>query len=147
MIEDEDDPLEKEKKEVAKKVLKNLGGIGLIIFSITIFYGLLDFGETLNLWLAPFLCCIGSFLIQDIERKEDPVRQTLTIVRCNNCDITLVRDYEEGDYVYKQREGDICKECGEKMKIEKIYSVKLKKETVPSEKSSLSILSSDREAK
>ena len=143
MIEEEDDPLEKEKKEVVKKVLKNLGGIGSIILSVMFFYGILDIDATINLWLATFLCCIGSFLVQDIEKSSEPFRQTLTILRCNRCDITLVRHYKEGDYVYKERESDLCKECNEKMKIEKIYSVKLKKDTVPSEESSLSILQTD----
>ncbi len=141
MIEEEEDPLEKDKKEVLKKVLKNVGGAAMIILSMVLFYGIIPLDATLGVWLAPVLCCIGSFLIQDIEKSEEPLRQTLTILRCDNCDTTLVRHYQEDDYIYKQREEDICKQCNNKMTIEKIYSVKLKKDTVPSEKPSLSFSS------
>jgi len=55
----------------------------------------------------------------------DPVRQTLTILKCKSCGAIKVRNHESGDFVFKT--GGVCDKCGESMEIVQIYSVKLKK--------------------
>jgi hypothetical protein len=59
-------------------------------------------------------------------KKKKNKRQTLTIIGCTDpqCKVKKVRDYKEGDYVFKE-EG-LCGQCHGILRIEEIYSVKLK---------------------
>ena len=58
----------------------------------------------------------------------DPVRQTLTILKCKSCGAVKVRNYENGDFIFKS--AGICDKCNEPMEITQIYSVKLKKSKI-----------------
>jgi hypothetical protein len=55
----------------------------------------------------------------------DPVRQTLTILKCNSCEAIEVRNYESGDFIFKST--GVCNKCNGSLEINQIYSVKLKK--------------------
>jgi hypothetical protein len=57
--------------------------------------------------------------------SSEPVRQTLTILKCKSCGAIKVRNYESGDFIFKS--AGICEKCNESMEINQIYSVKLKK--------------------
>ena len=127
MIDDEEDDEILKKGFSFKKVLKNVILIGLIIVgALFIYMGGTD--QMTNFFLGFSLICIGSTLIQIQKKEEEPTRQTLSILICEKCEVTKVRNYESGDFVFKIV--DSCENCDDTMKIKQIYSVKLKKSTV-----------------
>jgi len=127
MIDEEEDDEILKKGVSFKKVLKNVVLIGLIIVgALFIYMGGTD--QMTNFFLGFSLICIGSTLIQIQKQEEEPTRQTLSILKCEKCEVTKVRNYESGDFVFKIV--DSCENCDDTMKIKQIYSVKLKKSTV-----------------
>ena len=126
MIDEEDDDEILKKGVSFKKVFKNVVLIGLIIVgALFIYMGGTD--QMTNFILGFSLICIGSTLIQIKKKEEEPTRQTLSILKCEKCEVTKVRNYESGDFVFKIV--DSCENCDNTMKIKQIYSVKLKKST------------------
>ena len=132
MIDEEDEEEILKKKVSLKKVLKNLLLIALIIIGALFIY--LGNGENQisNFFIGFSLICLGSSLIQIQKPPAEPIRQTLTILKCNICDLTKVRNYQHGDFVFKKE--DTCENCKELMQINQIYSVKLKKPSAPIKK-------------
>lgn len=131
MIDDENDEDILNKSVSLKKVLKNILLILLIgVGALFIYLG--GENQTTNVMIGFPLICLGISLIQLQKRTTEPIRQTLTILVCNLCNITSVRHYEHGDYVFK--ETGSCDKCNESMKIKQIYNVKLKKPTVQTKK-------------
>ena len=53
------------------------------------------------------------------------VPRVLTTLECPKCDFKNIRDFERGDYIFKETEP--CKKCEEKMKITAIYREPKKK--------------------
>lgn len=128
MIDDEDED-EILKKEVSlKSVLKNLLLILLIIIGALFIYLASGTNQMTNWFIGFSFICLGSTLIQIQKRQSEPITQTLSILKCNVCGITKVRNFQHGDYVF--REVETCDNCNESMPIDQIYSVKLKKPTV-----------------
>ena len=128
MIDDEDED-EILKKEVSlKSVLKNLLLILLIIIGALFIYLASGTNQMTNWFIGFSFICLGSTLIQIQKRQSEPITQTLSILKCNVCGITKVRNFQHGDYVF--REVETCNDCNESMLIDQIYSVKLKKPTV-----------------
>lgn len=126
MIDDEDEEEEVLKKKISlKSVLKNILMIVLIVVGAVFIY--LGSGEyqITNFFIGFTLICLGSTLLQVQRRPSEPIRQTLSILKCNLCGITKVRNYQYGDFVFKKV--DTCNECNEAMEVNQIYSVKLKK--------------------
>ncbi|MFX1312566.1 MAG: hypothetical protein ACFFHD_08145, partial [Promethearchaeota archaeon] len=102
MIEEEDDEEVLKKGVTFKSVLKNILFIALIILGALFIYLNLG-GEQLSSWsIGLILVCFGSTLIQVQKSPPEPIRQTLTILICNLCGITKVRNYEKGDFVFKK---------------------------------------------
>ncbi len=127
MIENEDDEDVLEKGITFKSVVKNLAIILLIMLGVLLIYFGNSENQTTN-WLIGFmLICGGSALMQFQKQLADPLRQTLTILICNLCGGTKVRNFEKGDFVFQKR--DKCAKCNDLMEIKQIYSVKLKKPT------------------
>ncbi len=126
MIDEEDDDEILKKSRSLKKILKNVALIALIIVGALFIY-LGGTAQMTNFFIGFTLICIGSTLIQIQKKEEEPTRQTLSILKCDKCEITKVRNYEPGDFVFKIV--DSCEKCDEAMKINQIYSVKLKKST------------------
>ena len=128
MIDDEDEDEILKKGVSLKKVLKNLLLILLIIVGALFIYLASGTNQVTN-WIIGFsFICLGSTLIQIKKRQSEPIMQTLSILKCNVCGITKVRNYQHGDYVF--REVETCNDCKESMLIDQIYRVKLKKPTV-----------------
>lgn len=127
MIEEEDDEDILNKKVSLKKILKNLLFIALIIIGALFIYIGITPDQITNFIIGFSLICLGSSLIQLQRRAKEPIRQTLSILKCNKCDLIKVRNYQPGDFVFK-RSGS-CDKCNEPMEIHQIYSVKLKKPT------------------
>ncbi|MHA1197128.1 MAG: hypothetical protein ACTSRH_06275 [Promethearchaeota archaeon] len=125
MIEDEDEEEILKKKTSLKNILKNLLLIFLILLgAFFIYFGGSD-DQMSNFFIGFSLICLGSTLIQIQKQEPEPIRQTLSILKCKSCNLTKVRDYKKGDFVFKLDEP--CEKCHEKMEITQIYSVKLKK--------------------
>ncbi|MFX0057858.1 MAG: hypothetical protein ACFE85_07850 [Candidatus Hodarchaeota archaeon] len=132
MIDEEDEEEILKKKVSLKKIFKNLLLVVLIIVGALFIY--LGNGESQisNFFIGFSLICVGSTLIQIQKPPPEPIRQTLTILKCSICNLTKVRNYQHGDFVFKKE--DSCENCKELMQINQIYSVKLKKPTVPPKK-------------
>lgn len=140
MIEEEEDEDVLERDISWKKVLKHIVVVALLILGVVIIYGGIGPDQITNFFMGFTLVCIATSILQFPQKEEEPLKQTLTILKCNKCDLTQVRHYEDGDYVYKINGS--CDECAGTMYISKIYSVKLKKPTVPSKKGKLNLKSS-----
>ncbi len=127
MIEEDDDEEILKKGITFKNVLKNILFIFLILLGLLFIY--LNIGpDQISSWSIGFiLICFGVTLIQVQKSPPEPIRQTLTILICNLCEITKVRNYEKGDFVFKKR--DKCNKCDDLMEIKQIYSVRLKRLT------------------
>ena len=131
MIEEEDDEDILKKGVTLKSFLKNLFLIGLIIVGALFIY--LGIGDQVTSWSVGFLLiCFGATLIQMQKPPPEPIRQTLTILKCNACEETKVRNYEKRDFIFKKL--DKCSKCDELMEITQIYSVRLKKPTESNKK-------------
>ncbi|NVM45620.1 MAG: hypothetical protein HWN79_11960 [Candidatus Lokiarchaeota archaeon] len=124
MIDEEDDEEILKKKRSLKSVLKSLVLIGLVLIGVMFIY----IGEpdpTVSLMIGFFCICLATSILQMKKEPSDPVRQTLTILKCKSCGAIKVRNYESGDFIFKST--DTCDECDEPMQVNQIYSVKLKK--------------------
>ncbi len=133
LIDDEDDEykefLTKNRKKQAINVLK---GVAIVVLFVLSYYliqrGFSGEANGMSYTTLGFLLmCMLSSLMSFQPGKKKPQRQTLTILGCTDpkCKGKKVRDYQDGDYVYKE-EGK-CAVCDGTLRIEEIYSVKLKK--------------------
>ncbi len=124
MIDEEDDEDILNKKRSLKSILKNLLFVGLIAIGVLFMYiGGVD--QVFNMVIGFTFICLGITLFQMGKNPSDPIRQTLTILKCKSCSAIKVRNYEDGDFVFKSMGS--CEKCNDSMEIHQIYSVKLKK--------------------
>ena len=124
MIDEEDDEDILNKKRSLKSLLKNLLLIGLIAIGVLFMYiGGVD--QVFNMVVGFGFICLGTTLFQLGKNTSDPIRQTLTILKCKSCSAIKVRNYEDGDFIFKPIGS--CDKCNNSMEIDQIYSVKLKK--------------------
>ena len=133
MIDEEEDDEEVLKKGFSfKNALKTLLVVLLVMLGAYFMY--LGFGpdQWSNFFLGILFLCLGTTLMQMQKEKQDPLRQTLTILICTLCNLTLVRNYKSGDFIFNKK--DKCDKCNGLMEIKKIYSVKLKKSPAPIKK-------------
>ena len=136
MIEEEDDEAILNKGIKLKSVLKTLFVILLIVLgALTIYIGIIPGDQLLNFFIGFILICVGTTIIQYPSEPSEPIKQTLTILTCSICGITKVRNFIQGDFVYKQLEN--CEKCNGLMQINQIYSVKFKKQTKKEKKQEL----------
>jgi hypothetical protein len=128
MIEpDEDDEEILNKGISSKTLLKTIFVVLLVILgALFIYIGIFPDPVT-NFMIGFTLICFGTTIIQLPKQPSEPIRQTLTILTCALCGITKVRNYEQGDFVFKKTEP--CSQCNDSMQVKQIYSVKLKKPT------------------
>ncbi len=131
IIDDEDEYKEFLTKNRKKQVKNALKGIVIVVlfvlsyFLIQLGFAGEDQGMTFTTIGFLMICMLSSIMsIQPAKKKVQ--RQTLTVLGCTDskCKGKKVRDYQDGDYVYKE-EGK-CAACDGQMRIEEIYSVKLK---------------------
>ena len=132
MIEEDDDEEILKKGLSFKSAIKTLLVVLLVMLGAYFMY--LGFGpeQWSNFFLGILFLCIGTTLMQMQKEKRDPLRQTLTILTCTLCSLTLVRNYKSGDFIFNKK--DKCGKCNGLMEIKKIYSVKLKKSPAPIKK-------------
>jgi len=125
LIEEEDEDF-LNKKRSSKSILKSILTFILIIIGVILLaYGNAS-GLTYLFWIGIFIMCVGSAFLNVRRKPKEPKLQTLCILRCELCNFTKVQDFKEGDYVFKI-DGK-CSKCDGSMKINDIYSIKLKKE-------------------
>ena len=124
MIDEEDDEEILNKKRSLKSILKNLLLIGLIAIGVLFMYiGGTD--QVTNMIIGFTFICLGTTLFQMGKNPSDPIRQTLTILKCKSCGAIKVKNYEDGDFIFKSMGS--CDKCNNSIEIHQIYSVKLKK--------------------
>jgi hypothetical protein len=133
MIEpDEDDEEILNKGVSSKTVFKTIFIVLMIILGAMFIYIGIFPEPMINFMIGFTLICFGTTIIQLPSQPSEPIRQTLTILTCALCGITKVRNYEQGDFVFKTTEP--CSQCKDSMLVKQIYSVKLKKPTEPNKK-------------
>ncbi len=109
--------------------------ITLILSAIALFLGLSTY-DSQNLGAVPYMLigfiglAVSAYMLLQFRRK--PLRATLempkviTTILCQKCGFKNIRDFESGDYIFKETES--CPKCSEKMMISAIYrEVKEKK--------------------
>lgn len=69
----------------------------------------------------PILPAIGD------ELKKNEKEVTLTVLACTKCDEQVTREYQEGDIVFHEPDGEICKSCSSQMIIKQIFVEIVKK--------------------
>ncbi len=131
MIEEEDDEEILKKGFSLKSALRHIFVIFLIILGALFMYLGLGPDQWSNIFIGFMLICFGTTVMQIQKQTPDPLRQTLTILKCSQCDLTKVRNFEQGDFVFNMI--DKCDKCNNLMEIRQIYSVKLK-QTEPKKK-------------
>lgn len=138
MIEEESDEDILEKDRSWKKILKYIVVAILLILGALFF--IVGIGPDIftNYVIGIMLICFATTLSQMEKKPEEPIKQTLTILECNQCKGKKVRNYKNGDFVYKQTDEE-CPKCEGTMKIKEIYSVKLKRPTEKEEKTKLKV--------
>ncbi|MBN1216068.1 MAG: hypothetical protein JXA99_11595 [Candidatus Lokiarchaeota archaeon] len=124
MIEEEDEDEYLKKGTSWKKIGKHILVILIIILGVVIMYTPL-IGNDITRFITGFMIiCMGTSILQIQKEPPEAKKQTLTISQCESCKKRIIRDYEEGDYVFKRIEK--CDNCKINMEIIQIYSVKLK---------------------
>ena len=103
MIDDEDDDEILKKGITLKSVFKNIMIILLMVIGAIFLYMGIAPDQTINIFIGFVFICLGATLIQIQKPEREPVRQTLTILKCDICGITKVRHYEEGDFVFDKK--------------------------------------------
>jgi len=125
---DEEDEEEILKKGITwKSVIKNLLIIATLVLGAFLIYSSNTAESQYNIYIGFMLICTASMLIQIQKTPPEPIRQTLSILKCKFCGLVKVRNYKDGDFVFM--ESGKCNECNKPMEINQIYSVKLKKPT------------------
>jgi hypothetical protein len=109
--------------------------ITVILSTIALFLGLSTY-ESQDLSAVPYMLigfiglAISAYMLLQFRRK--PLRaafempKVITTILCQKCGFKNIRDFESGDYIFKEAES--CPKCSEKMMIAAIYrEVKEKK--------------------
>jgi len=109
--------------------------ITVILSTIALFLGLSTY-ESQDLSAVPYMLigfiglAISAYMLLQFRRK--PLRaafempKVITTILCQKCGFKNIRDFESGDYIFKETES--CPKCSEKMMIAAIYrEVKEKK--------------------
>ena len=136
MIDEEDDEEILTRRVSLKTVLKSLFVILLIgLGAFIIYIGIFPGDQVLNFIIGFALICFGTSIIQYEKQPTEPDKQTLAIFKCRECGLKEVRNYSQGDFVYKISGN--CVKSNNLMQIEQIYSVKLKKQDKKEKKQEL----------
>ncbi|MHA1727746.1 MAG: hypothetical protein ACTSWY_03330 [Promethearchaeota archaeon] len=121
MIDEEDEEIEDLlKRKISWKVILK-GTLAFILMGSA--YMLIQFSSDW-MFFGILIMCLASSLMVPSQKEKRVIRQTLSFLKCDKCSIQQVKDYEEGDFIFK--EAGICPKCGNSLKISLIYSVKLK---------------------
>jgi heme/copper-type cytochrome/quinol oxidase subunit 4 len=109
--------------------------ITVILSTIALFLGLSTY-ESQDLSAVPYMLigfiglAISAYMLLQFRRKPSraafEMPKVITTILCQKCGFKNIRDFESGDYIFKETES--CPKCSEKMMIAAIYrEVKEKK--------------------
>ena len=102
--------------------------ITVILSVIALFLGLTIYESqdptALSYILIGFIgLAISAYLLFQTKRKPSRVAlempQVITTILCQKCGFKNIRDFQKGDYIFKETE--LCPECNEKTMITSIY--------------------------
>ncbi len=104
----------------------------VLIISLSILYFAVDIifiqqAEDLNAYsflaIGFFGLALSIYMLMQIRGTSTQVKvevpRVLTTLECTKCDFKSIRDFQRGDYIFKQIEP--CQKCEENMKITAIY--------------------------
>jgi hypothetical protein len=131
MVPDGDEPV--------RRVSSFYLAIILVTFILSLIALYIAFGNIVNqtdLWSSYSFLAVGLFglalsgylLMQTRSRPVQKILElprVLTTLECSNCDFKNVRDFQKGDYIFK--DNGPCQKCEKTMKITAIYREAKKK--------------------
>jgi len=123
--------------EPAEQPTRRISSLYLVIILVTLvlsvsalFYAVDAYSRNQQNVIAGYLTLIGfiglalsAYMLLQTKRK--PLQATfemprvITTILCQKCGFKNIRDFQRGDYVFKEME--VCPECKEKMMISSIY--------------------------
>jgi len=123
--------------EPAEQPTRRISSLYLVIILVTLvlsvsalFYAVDAYSRNQQNVIAGYLTLIGfiglalsAYMLLQTKRK--PLQAALemprviTTILCQKCGFKNIRDFQRGDYVFKEME--VCPECKEKMMISSIY--------------------------
>jgi len=100
-----------------------------LIFAVSVFKP--DTTESWTLMMLGFLgVLISTYVLFQTRRRLSKLRIVVqpvtTTIECKKCGFKSVREYQRGDYIFK--EGEPCQKCNDKMLITAIYKEVKEKE-------------------
>lgn len=99
-----------------------------LIFGATVLAGYLNIGSDLTsayilLALGILGIAISAYVVVEARRRlmklKIAVSPVMTTVECRKCGVKNVREFQRGDYIFKETEP--CQKCNDKMLITAIY--------------------------
>lgn len=125
--------------EAAKKVSPFLLGIIIVFFALSLFalfVAVQSLIEQADQWNTYSFLLIGFFglvlsIYMLLQTRAKPMQtglempKVITTLECPKCDFKNIRDFQIGDYMFK--ETGSCQKCNEPMKITAIYREAAKK--------------------
>lgn len=102
--------------------------ITALLSVIALFWGLATYESQDPSWLSYMLIgfiglAISAYLLSQTKRRPSRVAfempRVITTILCQKCGFKNIRDFQRGDYVFKETEP--CPECNEKMMVASIY--------------------------
>jgi hypothetical protein len=129
-----------ERNEPVRRVSSFYLAIILVTFILSLIALYIAFGNIVNqtdLWSSYSFLAVGLFGLALsgyllMQTRAKPVQKilelprVLTMLECPNCDFKNVRDFQKGDYVFK--DNGPCQKCDNTMKITGIYREAKKKD-------------------
>ncbi|MBS7287508.1 MAG: hypothetical protein KIH01_01845 [Candidatus Freyarchaeota archaeon] len=121
------------RERITRLVLVLVGVVAALIGGYLFYYGLtqwLDFqrGTYLMYSFLVLVLLVYVFLALPREKRIQLTAKTVSVLRCNQCGAFVVREFERGDYVFKEEGG--CRKCGSgTCFIEEIFETSLRKRT------------------
>ena len=112
--------------------------LSIVALGLAVYY--LDSATSSYLWiymlgLGLISITLATYVLLDSRRRVTTIKvalpsQVMTTIECRKCAIKNVREFQRGDYVYKELEK--CQKCDDKQIITAIYKeVKEKEKTYP----------------
>lgn len=118
-------------EKIIRLLLVLVGVVTALIGGYLVYYGLtqwfdLQRGTYLMYGFLVLILLVYVFLALPRERRIQLTAKTVSVLRCNRCGASIVREFERGDYVFKE-EG-VCGKCGSGTYfIEEIFEAPLRK--------------------
>ena len=128
MSEKDNKDKEKESKARLIRIITIIIGVAIAVGSgYLIYIGFMN-NDFMTIFMGFILFSFAPSLINVGVRPPQPLIKpinTVTVIKCENCDYTEIRDFKKGDFIFKQV--GKCQKCGGDLYIKTIYTVEPKK--------------------